>query len=89
MRPLPAGRGRRSHPRRTEIVWRDSTLDNGGWSPVKQHLRARWGEEIHSVGIVLLDDKEGITLAASVHGDEAAGVVHIPSGMILKRKRLR
>lgn len=74
---------------RMEIVWRDSTLDNGGWFSVKQHLRARWGDPIHSVGIVLCDDKEGITLAASVHGNRAAGVVHIPAGMIVKRKRLR
>jgi hypothetical protein len=74
---------------RMEIVWRDSTLDNEGWFSVKQHLRARWGDSIHSVGFVLLDDKEGITLASSVHGNRAAGVVHIPAGMILKRKRLR
>ncbi len=76
-------------PKRLEVTWRDSTLDNGGWVTVKRHLRSRWGDPIRSVGIVLRDDKEGITLAASVHGDEAAGVVHIPAGMIVKRKRLR
>jgi hypothetical protein len=75
--------------RRMEIVWRDSMLDNGGWLTVKHHLRARWGDSIHSVGFVLRDDEQGISLASSVHGAKAAGVVHIPAGVILKRRRLR
>ena len=50
--------------KRLEITWRDSTLDNGGWVAVKSHLRKRWGDPIRSVGFVLRDDKEGITLAA-------------------------
>jgi hypothetical protein len=74
---------------RMEGTWRDSTLDNGGWSSVKHHLSARWGDPIRSVGFVLRDDKEGISLASSVHGAEASGVVHIPSGMIVSRRRLR
>ena len=74
---------------RVEVIWRDSVLDNGGWMPVRRHLRPRWGELIHSVGFVLRDDKEGVSLASSVHGDRAAGVVHIPAGMVVKRRRLR
>jgi hypothetical protein len=64
-------------------------LANGGWESVKDHLSDRWGDDIQSVGVVLRDDKQGITLASSVHGDKAAGVVHIPAGCILKRRRLR
>lgn len=74
---------------RLEVTWRDSMLDNDGWQSVKSHLRARWGDSIHSIGFILRDDKEGITLASSCHGRRAAGVVHIPAGMILKRRRLR
>ena len=75
--------------KRLEVTWRDSAFATVGWFSVKSHLRVRWGAPIHSVGFVLRDDKEGITLASSVHGDKAAGVVHIPRGMIVKRKRLR
>lgn len=78
-----------SRAHRVEVVWRDAMLDNGGWFTVKAHLRGRWGDSIHSVGIVLRDDEEGITLASSVHGDKASGVVHIPAGTIVKRRRLR
>ena len=74
---------------RMEVVWRDSTLDNGGWLTVKRHLRSRWGAAIHSVGFVLRDDEQGITLASSVHGDRATGVVHIPAGCVRKRRRVR
>ena len=73
---------------RLEVTWRDSMLDNEGWRSVKSHLRSRWGDSIHSVGFILRHDKEGITLASSCHGRRASGVVHIPAGMILKRRRL-
>jgi hypothetical protein len=74
---------------RLEVTWRDSMLDNGGWEKIKDHAAQRWGDSIHSVGFILCDDKEGISLASSVHGWKAAGVVHIPAGMILKRRRIR
>jgi hypothetical protein len=72
-----------------EVRWRDSTLANGGWEPIRSHLRSRRGFPCYSVGIVLADDKTGITLASSIHNDMAAGVVHIPAGLVLRRKRLR
>jgi hypothetical protein len=74
---------------RMEVRWRDSKLDNGGWLPVKEHMRGRRGVPCYSVGFVLADDKIGVSLASSVHADKAAGVVHIPAGMIVKRRRLR
>jgi hypothetical protein len=74
---------------RMEVRWRDSVLANGGWEPVARHLRGRAGDPCYSVGFVLADDKTGVTLASSIHGSNAAGVVHIPAGMIVKRKRLR
>lgn len=74
---------------RLEVTWRDSVLDNGGWLSVKSHLRKRWGDEIHSIGFILRDDKAGISLASSVHGARASGVVHIPAACILRRRRLR
>lgn len=76
------------HWRLEIIVWQDSTLNNEGWEDVSYHLKGRWGEPITSVGFALRDNKKGITLASSVHGKRAAGVVNIPAGMILKRKRL-
>ena len=74
---------------RLEVEWRDSKLDNGGWATVKAHLRDRKGVPCVSVGFVLADDKRGIVLASSVYGKNASGVVHIPSGMVVKRRRLR
>lgn len=74
---------------RVEIVWRDSMLDNGGWLTIKRHLRPRWGQLIRSVGFVLQDNKKGISLASSVHNNKAAGVIHIPAGCIVRRRRLR
>jgi hypothetical protein len=74
---------------RMEVRWRDAKMDNGGWEPIRDHMRGRRGEPCCSVGLLLADDKTGITLASSVHGDKAAGVVHIPAGMIVSRRRLR
>lgn len=74
---------------RLEVTWRDSTLNNGGWHDITDHLKGRWGDLIHSVGFVLRDDKKGLTLASSVHGKRAAGVVNIPAGMIVKRRRIK
>ena len=74
---------------RLEVTWRDSTLHNGGWEDISVHLRGRWGDPCHTVGYVLRDDKKGLTLASSVHGKRAAGVVNIPAGMVVKRRRIK
>lgn len=74
---------------RVEVEWRDSQLDNGGWRTVEDHLSDRRGVHCVSVGFVLADDKTGVSLASSVYGDKASGVVHIPRGMVVKSRRLR
>jgi len=74
---------------RMEVKWRDSKLDNGGWQKVKEHLRDRKAIPCYSVGFVLADDKQGVVLASSVYADRASGVVHIPAGMVVSRKRLK
>ena len=74
---------------RMEVRWRDSKLDNGGWLPVKEHMVKRRGVMCYSVGFVLADDKIGVALASSVYADNASGVVHIPAGMIVSRRRVR
>jgi hypothetical protein len=74
---------------RVDVTWRDSTLNSDGWLDIADHLKGRWGDLIHSVGFVLCDNKKGLTLASSVHGKRAAGVVNIPRGMIVKRRRMR
>jgi hypothetical protein len=73
---------------RMEVRWRDAKMDNGGWEPIKAHMRSR-PKPCSSVGFVLADGKGWVTLASSVHGNEAGGVIHIPAGMIVSRKRLR
>lgn len=81
-----------SKPWRMEVRWLDSTILHEGWRPVTDILerKARLGAtRCTSVGFVLADDDVGITLAGSVHGNEAAGIVHIPRGAIVRRRRLR
>lgn len=72
-----------------EVIWRDTKLDNGGWETIEDHLRGRHALPSYSVGFVLTDDEEGISLASSIYGDNAAGVVHIPASQVVKRRRLR
>lgn len=80
-----------SKPWVMRVTWLDSTILHEGWRPVKDitDRRARRGAtRCVSVGFVLADDDEGISLAGSVHGNEAAGVVHIPAGAVVRRRRL-
>jgi hypothetical protein len=76
---------------RMEIEWADSTVLSEGWrrvSDITGRRERRGVIRCLSVGFVLADDDLGITLAGSIHSGEAAGVVHIPAGAILKRRRL-
>lgn len=75
-----------------EVEWVDSTLTHQeGWltmSAVLSRRKRRDAVRCLSVGFVLADDEAGIVLAATVHGNEVAGITHIPSGAIVSRKRL-
>ena len=76
---------------RVEVEWDDSTVTGGGrWQDVSEALsdEARTATRILSVGFVLADDDAGVVLAASVHGSEAAGVTHIPRGVVRSMVRL-
>lgn len=78
---------------RMEVEWVDSTLTHQeGWVPVRTVLARRARRDATrclSVGFVLADDDAGMVLAATVHGNEVAGVTHIPRGAILTAKRMR
>lgn len=76
---------------RLEVEWLDSYVELLGWTPIKRMVRNRRRLETRcvSVGFVLADDKRGVMLASSVHGCNATGVVVIPAGQIVKRRRLR
>lgn len=78
---------------RMEVEWVDSTLTHqDGWVPIATVLSRRKRRDAVrclSVGFVLADDDAGIVLAATVHGNEVAGITHIPIGAITRRKRLR
>ena len=74
---------------RMEVRWHDAVMDNGTWEPLREARKGRFGTMCHSIGFVLVDDKVGVTLASTVNGHSAAGVVHIPAGMIVSRRRLR
>lgn len=74
---------------RVEVEWEDSTVLHEGWQPIGDILARRQAVKCMSVGFVLADDKQGVVLAASVHGNEAVGVTMIPRSAIKKRKRLR
>ena len=74
---------------RVEVRWEDSTVMHGGWRNIEEVLERRDTVTCLSVGFVLADDKRGIVVAGSVHGNEACGIVVIPRSAIRKRKRLR
>lgn len=73
---------------RLEVDWDDSTYALPGWHPIDEVVGDRSLTRCVSVGFVLADDKHGIVLAGSVHGNEAAGVMRIPKGAIRHRRRL-
>ena len=85
-----------SHPKRRhwrlEVEWEDSTLLHDGWEKIGDIIARRDSRKptrCLSVGVVLADDNRGVVLAASVHGNEAAGVTIIPRSAVRKRRRLR
>lgn len=77
------------HHWRIEVLWEDSTVWQRGWEKIDAVLEERDSVQCLSVGFVLADDKRGIVLAASVHGNEASGIAMIPRRQIVKKKRLR
>ena len=70
-----------------EVRWRDSQLVGGSWEPIGELLARRASVRCRSVGFVLADDRQGVVLAASVNGGNAAGVTIIPRRQITERKR--
>jgi hypothetical protein len=74
---------------RVEVEWLDSTILELGWYDIKDALTKRTVTICTSVGFVLADDDEGVVLAGSVHGKQAAGVVVIPRQSIIHTQRLR
>lgn len=74
---------------RMEVLWEDSTAWQRGWEKVPDILDNRDAVRCLSVGFILADDQRGMVLAASVHGDEAAGIAMIPRSAIVSSKRLR
>jgi hypothetical protein len=75
---------------RYEVEWVDSHHVLTGWAPVSAYLKHR-NPRMVSVGFILADDKKGIVLAGSCDfgTGNALGVIAIPAGAILKRRRLR
>lgn len=75
---------------RMEVVWEDSRLLLEGWTLVADVLKQIHARKlVHTVGFVLRDDKQGVTLAAGVDGGRVSGATHIPASQIRKRRRLR
>lgn len=78
---------------RMEVEWVDSHVSDGGWHPCKWYVRNKKNRRpvMVSVGFVLADDKAGIVLANSVDPryNAACGVIMIPAGAVLTRRRLR
>ena len=73
---------------RVEVEWEDSTVLQRGWYEIRDALERRDSVRCLSVGFVLADDDKGVMLAASIHGNEAAGITVIPKSAIRKRRRL-
>ena len=76
---------------RLEVEWLDSYIELSSWTPIKRMVKNRHNLKTRcvSVGFVLADDKRGVMLAGSVHGANATGVIVIPAGQIVNRRRLR
>lgn len=73
-----------------EVEWEDSSfLADQGWVTMRDALKNRSITRCRSVGLILADDKRGIVLASSVHGQWTAGVLMIPRSQVLRRRRLR
>jgi hypothetical protein len=75
--------------RRVEVTWRDSYHARAGWLTVDEALDQRDTCVVHSVGFVLADDRRGVLLAGSVHGENAGAVTFVPRAQVVKTRRLR
>jgi hypothetical protein len=75
---------------RYEVEWCDSHVFLNGWQTLDTYLKHRTPRMI-SVGFILEDDSKGIVLAGSCDfgSGNALGVIAIPRGAILKRRRLK
>jgi hypothetical protein len=78
---------------RMEVEWVDSHVSDGGWHPCSWYVKQKKHRRpvMVSAGFVLADDKTGVILANSVDPtyNAACGVIHIPAGAVLSRRRLR
>lgn len=79
MRSLPA----------VVVDWLDSS-SHDGWQTMDE-AQAHHRNKMHcrSVGLLIADNRHGVTVAHSVHQENVAGTMHIPRGAILKMRRLR
>lgn len=72
------------------VQWEDSVGVEGGWSRLDEAMEGRRSStRCYSAGIILADDKKGISIATSVHLRNVNGVMHIPRSAIRKRRRLK
>lgn len=71
------------------VTWEDSTIPAAGWldrgSVVDRKYR-KAKVRCDTYGVVIADDKFGMTLASTFHGGQVAGVVIIPRRQIVRVK---
>lgn len=84
---------KRRHPEahRVEVEWVDSSYHSGspGWQSHSEVLAARRRVvRCLSVGLLIADDKHGVTIASSAHGNELAGTMSIPRGAVTKVRHI-
>lgn len=82
---------KRPHPEahRVEVEWDDSSHHSAGWRSHSEILAERKRVvRCLSVGLLIADDKHGVTLASSAHGQDLAGTMSIPRGCIRKVRPL-
>lgn len=76
--------------RRLEVEWEDSVILTPGWHKINEALARRESAVVcTSIGVVLADDSLGLMIAASVHGNEAAGITVIPRSQVRKIRDLQ
>jgi hypothetical protein len=80
---------KRRHPEahRVEVEWVDSSYHTAraGWQAHDEVIAERRRVvRCLSVGLLIADDKHGVTLASSAHGNDLAGTMSIPRGAITK-----
>lgn len=68
-----------------EVTWVDACLESG-WSKINPHPKP---EVCHTVGYVVGETPDLLSLAGTVSDDEANGVMTIPKAWIRKRRVIR